>query len=1240
MEKVVFNHRIRLEKLNKLEVKNEHGVHSLSPLNNLDQGEEKESYEKYENRLISALNEESVFNIAVTGIYGSGKSSILNTFKRKYKENSQWDFLDISLSSFQINKDALSDDKESNAIDEKNSDMKIEEELTPEQIQLIERSILQQFFYAVPQNKIPLSRFKRITGNALTNKVTALLVIILIISGLVFFDKVDYIEAIYSLPNWLPKLAFWCFLICFILLLYKLLSVSFELSEIKLNFHNSEFNIKNEKEKSILNDHLDEILYFFEATGKNVVIIEDLDRFNNNEIFVRLRELNSMINKYCEDRVVFLYAIKDDMFTDTERSKFFEYIIPVIPIINPTNAYDLIQKNYEEVVEDIDKRFLRNTCLYFDDMRLVKNILNEYQDYDNHLKYLQLDKNQVFAIVVYKNYYPNDFSKLNSNRGLIYNIFNDVKLSLIDKKITEITENIHELEGRKSELSNEMLLSIDELNAVYSYYLNSLIRKKHDVVKYIKVDGETVNIDEYDENVFLKLESVKDKNIDFNPENNNSYWFSSSDVSFSDVEDSTNSQLIYSERLAIIRAKINEEQKEISNSLSRLNEQLYTIKNNTIKNLLQDIDIKQLLQDEEIPDIPEQLMFFIINGYINENYPDYISLFFESSISRSDKSYAMVVNGRQMPKFELELTHQVELLSSYLSEDEMNTSSVLNISMLGYLLQTNEFVKHKQNFLHKVCDKSDISVEFLAILFNKDVSYLSLLIPILIEQDDSVFDEILDDVEDEQTTNNYSKIIRYGIDILDTSSYLTAKLNRFLSRREDYIDFLMDSLSGNKEKFKQLSLSIQPKFSLLDVTNLDLFNWLGEQGFFSVELDIIKAALIYNLSLSSNEIESRLRDSPLTTICDSEISYLVKDFWGNINDYVYLLTTYLEDEKQLYEDESIFAKLLNEENLSEDNKERLLLVVVTKIIDIDQVENDLHDYLFKYGVAYPNWENIIKYFISNDKKLSKSLVGFININAELLSKQYGNYKNILLNRYEVQDALERELIQCEDLSDSEYSLVIKVLMLRWANINFAELSENKVLSLISNDILALSEENWDQVKSFDNKDLSTAFVEHHILSIVNGELIEEMGVSDYITIIYSQKLNKVQKQDFIKEYPDGILNILVYSGKKIIDIYDDRQFPNELHNNIKDSGEEELVQYMLLSQISYLSSTEILSLLPLIGQPFDELNKDSKTKFDINQKNKTLLDALYARKIIVTVKEIKKALRTKFYETRLQKTIS
>ena len=45
-------------------------------------------------------------------------------FTKKYKKNSQWEFLDISLSSFQVNKDTLSDNKDLNTIDENDNNIK------------------------------------------------------------------------------------------------------------------------------------------------------------------------------------------------------------------------------------------------------------------------------------------------------------------------------------------------------------------------------------------------------------------------------------------------------------------------------------------------------------------------------------------------------------------------------------------------------------------------------------------------------------------------------------------------------------------------------------------------------------------------------------------------------------------------------------------------------------------------------------------------------------------------------------------------------------------------------------------------------------------------------------------------------------------------------------------------------------------------------------------------------------
>lgn len=323
---------------------NDFRIAVLSPSDNL---ESSASYKIYEKKLIAALRHELVLNIALTGIYGSGKSSILNTFKKTYKNKGEWDFLEVSLSTFKVEKAIRNSNNEDS--DPPSVDKEIKT-LTPDKIQLIERSILQQFFYAVPQSDIPLSRFKRITENSKeTYRVTLGVIVLTLWSYIYAFSQAGFITELVEFSEWYKYLNLVILILCTLFIINKIYSYSFGLKEIKFNLHNAEFNIKNEQEKSILNDHLDEILYFFEATGKNVVIIEDLDRFNDTEIFIRLRELNSIINKSCPHRVIFIYAIRDDIFEDSDRSKFFDYIIPVIPIVNPTTAYDVVKKDYSIV---------------------------------------------------------------------------------------------------------------------------------------------------------------------------------------------------------------------------------------------------------------------------------------------------------------------------------------------------------------------------------------------------------------------------------------------------------------------------------------------------------------------------------------------------------------------------------------------------------------------------------------------------------------------------------------------------------------------------------------------------------------------------------------------------------------------------------------------------------------------------------------------------------------------------
>lgn len=105
------------------------------------------------------------------------------------------------------------------------------------------------------------------------------------------------------------------------------------------------------------------------------MIIEDLDRFGTSKIFLKLRELNQLINesKIVGRNVVFLYAVKDDIFINEERTKFFDYITTVIPVINPSNSKDKLKVALKERGLDeneimdgdlADMAFLFKICVY------------------------------------------------------------------------------------------------------------------------------------------------------------------------------------------------------------------------------------------------------------------------------------------------------------------------------------------------------------------------------------------------------------------------------------------------------------------------------------------------------------------------------------------------------------------------------------------------------------------------------------------------------------------------------------------------------------------------------------------------------------------------------------------------------------------------------------------------------------------------------------------------------------
>lgn len=126
----------------------ESSISSLAP-KVLTKPEDIEKIQPYLNKLKETIDAKDVNNIALTGSYGSGKSTILKTFKAL---NPQYKFLNVSLAAF----------------NQKDGELELVEKEKLER--LLEVSILQQIFYHVKPEKIPESRFKRIV-NIPTSKI-------------------------------------------------------------------------------------------------------------------------------------------------------------------------------------------------------------------------------------------------------------------------------------------------------------------------------------------------------------------------------------------------------------------------------------------------------------------------------------------------------------------------------------------------------------------------------------------------------------------------------------------------------------------------------------------------------------------------------------------------------------------------------------------------------------------------------------------------------------------------------------------------------------------------------------------------------------------------------------------------------------------------------------------------------------------------------------------------------------
>ncbi|WP_434081340.1 hypothetical protein [Sanguibacter sp. Z1732] len=435
--------------------------HELRSLASLFQVERHGTYVEHLERVVEDVKNR---NVALTGRYGTGKSSVLDEFEDRHQSR----VLRVTITTLGPDRDG--------------------EGLTNR----IQKELVKQLIYRTEPGELRSSRFARTDPDPIASKYAWLQTAVATAVLGLFLGLGGWLPDVAAFPDdlswtWRSVGAILLFVLAWLLFYGAATTIAWWLrmaadSRIITSLSTAGASITlGERDDTYFDTYLDELVTYFDRGNEDYVILEDLDRFDDPAIFDSLRELNTILNASpgrgaaAPDRqLCFIYAIKDSLFerlvepepeekddrgkaeaesrADDEktarpcenaedrtkvqrevlaeranRTKFFDVVIPMVPFLSHRNARDVLEGELAKrsiPTGTVSRALLSLVARYVTDMRLLLNILNEFTVYAQRLLWVnhpapELTGDRLFALVVYKNFRLADFEAVPTRKSAL-----------------------------------------------------------------------------------------------------------------------------------------------------------------------------------------------------------------------------------------------------------------------------------------------------------------------------------------------------------------------------------------------------------------------------------------------------------------------------------------------------------------------------------------------------------------------------------------------------------------------------------------------------------------------------------------------------------------------------------------------------------------------------------------------------------------------------------------------------
>lgn len=982
-----------------------------------------------------ATSNPEVLNIALTGPYGSGKSSVIKSFLSRYTGT----VLQLSLASF--------------LPDGEVPGLRVSK-------QEIERSILQQILYGADANRLPLSRFKRIQTPKRWSALNSMFVSIAVFCLWYLFSKqADLLSGNYFKPlessNWFNLLCFAIGSIFVWRMIHSVYMKSFGFSLKSISLKDIQIAPHAADEESILNRHLDEILYFFQSTKYDLVVIEDLDRFENPDIFVTLREINGLINANAgiNRRVRFLYALRDDIFVNTDRTKFFEFIVPVIPIINHSNSIDKVLEHGQRVRLDarIDRRFIRDVSRYLSDLRLIANIFNEYVIYSSNLKADQdnvLDPNKLLAVLIYKNVIPKDFAALHRQEGVLAKVLSRYE-DYISKIEGEIRSELATLQADREKAGAHSLRDQAELCKVYAM---AIIERAPPYSMSLSHGSGHVTFNQLPQSDELGKILARDTVTVANSNGNRPV------VDLRGIEAAVDPTRTFAERKADIERKSAKYLESLDKKSQELKGKLASLRTRKFNEVVR--ESASLIEEvfSEVGDNRDLLKFLILEGYLDDTYYQYISLFHSGRLSPNDNRFLIQIRSYNNPAPDFQIDNAPEVIASMRDED-FGHHYVLNRLLFDQLLDDpQKYEKHIAAAVQYITGHFEACTDFFTSYYERGAHVDRLVATLAVKWQAFAATAL----EGPQSAAHAARFLAYApVQVFKDASY---------PGREALIDYV----SVNTLQLLNQHVEFDPRrlvdlgVQVADLAKIggheDLVSFVASEGLYRISTANLRHIMEHVVRWRNPaDLETRHYSTLLEANSITILKRIDRDF------DVYLREVLLTLDHNTAEDLPSIVKVLARQEVDQDLRRAFLEKQAAVFPSFESVPPGFHGALLTNRKIEPTWVNCVSFMVS-EVYSSDLLTAYLQ----------GDEARSALSRQPVPGddgarVLRQFLVGNEALSLDVYRAYVRMLPKRFQS--FPDVSPSKMKVLIEEDKIEFSAEN---VEHLEVEDLKVLFVVQNV----------------------------------------------------------------------------------------------------------------------------------------------------------------